>query len=192
MPNADELPVLELSDRLAWEAWLEAHHGSPNGVWLKLAKKGSPRPTVSQAEAIEEAVCFGWIDGQVRRLDGDFYLQRFTPRRAGSKWSQINRDRVERLIGEGRMKPPGLAQYQAAGADGRLESAYPPQSSAAIPEDLQAALDRHPQARVFFESLGSADRYRFLYRLHQTRDERRRGERVAHYIGLLTEGRTLG
>ena len=191
MANKPDLPILGLSDRGAWQAWLDANHACSEGVWLKIAKKGSSKPTVSQAEAIEEAVCFGWIDGQVGRYDGDFYLQRFTPRRTRSRWSAINRDRARRLIAEGRMKPAGLAQFVAAEADGRLEGAYAPQSTATVPEDLQAALDNCTEARAFFGSLTSADRYRFLYRLHHTKDPRRRAERIAHYIELLSERKTL-
>jgi uncharacterized protein YdeI (YjbR/CyaY-like superfamily) len=161
------------------------------GVWLKLAKKASPTPTVTQAEAVEEAICFGWIDGQVGRYDEHFYLQRFTPRRPRSKWSRINRERAERLITEGRMKPSGLREFQAAEADGRLADAYEPQSSATVPPDLERALDDHPAAREFFQSLTGSDRYAFLYRLHQVKDPARRAERIGHYVGLLSEGRTL-
>ena len=191
MSATRELPVLELSDRAAWERWLDANHAAAPGAWLKLAKKDSATRTVTQAEAIEEAVCFGWIDGQVRRYDEHFFLQRFTPRRPRSKWSAINRERARRLIADGRMKPAGLREYDAAKADGRLEDAYPAQSRATVPEDFQTALDRHPPARAFFETLTGSDRYAFLYRLHQVRDPRRRAQRIANYIELLSERRTL-
>jgi uncharacterized protein YdeI (YjbR/CyaY-like superfamily) len=191
VPPVQELPTLELHDRAAWERWLSANHASSAGVWLKLAKKGSPRPTVNQAEAIDEAVCFGWIDGQIGGYDEHFYLQRFTPRRPRSKWSAINRDRARRLIGEGRMKLAGLREYQAAEADGRLADAYPPQSAATVPSDFQAALDKHPRAREFFQTLRGADRYAFLYRLHHTKDPRRRAERISKYIEVLSERKTL-
>lgn len=117
----EDLPIVELPDRGAWRAWLEANHAASSGVWLKLAKKGSPTPTMSYAEALEEALCFGWIDVQVRRYDEHFYLQRFTPRRSRSKWSQGNRDKATQLIAEGRMRPAGLAQIEAAKANGRWE-----------------------------------------------------------------------
>src|SRR5436305_12800199 len=120
MSSKDGLPVLHLPDRATWERWLSEHHDSVAGVWLKLAKKASPVRTVTQAEALEEAVCFGWIDGQVGRWDEHFYLQRFTPRRPRSKWSVINRQRAERLSAQGRMKPAGLREYRAADGDGRL------------------------------------------------------------------------
>src|SRR5947209_200109 len=121
MDTRQGLPIVELRNRAAWGRWLDSHHDSAPGVWLKLAKKGSPTPTVTQAEALEEAVCFGWIDGQIGRWDEHFYLQRFTPRRPRSKWSAINRERAQRLIAQGRMKPSGMREYQAAQADGRLD-----------------------------------------------------------------------
>jgi uncharacterized protein YdeI (YjbR/CyaY-like superfamily) len=191
MPARQELPIIEVTDRPSWQDWLSANHATSQGVWLKIAKKGSPTPTVTQALAIDEAVCFGWIDGQIRRFDDHFYLQRFTPRRPRSKWSAINRERARRLIAEGRMMPAGLREYQAAEADGRLEEAYPSQSEATVPEDFQAALDQHPHAREFFETLAGSNRYAFLYRLHHVKDPRRRAERIANYIDLLSRRRTL-
>jgi uncharacterized protein YdeI (YjbR/CyaY-like superfamily) len=192
MPPDDGLPLLELPDRAAWERWLSERHASVPGAWLKLAKKSSPVATVTQAEALEEAICFGWIDGQVGRHDEHFYVQRFTPRRPRSKWSAVNRDRAERLIEEGRMKPAGLREYQAAAQDGRLDDAYEPQSRITVPSDLQAALDQHPRAREFFGTLTGSDRYAFLYRLHHVKDPGRRAQRIADYIARLSEGRTLG
>jgi uncharacterized protein YdeI (YjbR/CyaY-like superfamily) len=185
------LPILELPDGPAWARWLGANHARSAGVWLKLAKKGSPKPTLTQGEAIDEAVCFGWIDGQLARHDEHFFLQRFTPRRPRSRWSAVNRERARRLIAEGRMKPAGLAQYQSAEADGRLGDAYAPQSKATVPEDFQVALHEHPEANEFFETLGGAQRYKFLYRLHHTKDPQRRAERIAHYIELLSRHETL-
>lgn len=190
-PDTRELPLLKLADRAAWEDWLSANHAASAGAWLMLAKKGSPEPTVTQAEAIEEAVCFGWIDGQIRGHDENFYLQRFTPRRPRSKWSAINRERARRLIAEGRMKPAGLREYQAAEADGRLDDAYPAQSAAIVPRDFQAALRNNAQAREFFETLTGSTRYAFLYRLHHVKDAQRRAARIAKYIELLSERRTL-
>ena len=191
MATAQEGPVLELSDAAAWARWLSVNHAESTGVWLKIAKKGSPKATVTQAEAIDEAVCFGWIDGQLARHDVHFFRQRFTPRRQRSKWSAVNRERARRLIAEGRMKPAGLAEFRAAEADGRLDHAYAPQSKATVPEDLQAALDEHPKAREFFETLTGVERYKFLYRLHHTKDPRRRADRIANYIDLLSQRKTL-
>ncbi len=191
MAHPGQLPILELPDGAAWARWLSRNHTHSRGVWLKIAKKGSARATVSQADAIDEAVCFGWIDGQLGRHDEHFFLQRFTPHRPRSKWSAVNRERAERLIAEGRMKAAGLAEYQAAQADGRLDAAYAPQSRATVPEDLQVALNEHPEAREFFETLRGVERYRFLYRLHNTKNRERRAERIASYIELLRKRKTL-
>jgi uncharacterized protein YdeI (YjbR/CyaY-like superfamily) len=185
------LPVLELPDATAWAQWLDANHAKSAGAWLKIAKKGSLKATVTQAEAIDEAVCFGWIDGQLARHSEHFFLQRFTPRRTRSRWSALNRERARRLIAEGRMRGAGLAEYQAAEANGRLDDAYAPQSKATVPEDLQAALLEHPEAHEFFQTLGSGERYKFLYRLHHTSDPGRRAERIAHYTELLSQRKTL-
>lgn len=185
-----ELPIVECADAGAWRHWLAENHGSVEGVWLRFAKKGSPTPTVTYPEAVEEALCYGWIDGQVRRHDEHFYLQRFTPRRARSKWSQINREKATRLIEEGRMRPAGLAQVEAAQADGRWDAAYEPQSRATVPEDFQTALDANARAAEFFATLSGSARYAFLYRLHQT-PAGKRSERIERYIELLSAKRTL-
>ena len=182
---------MEAKDQRAWRRWLTTNHERVDGVWLKFAKKTSPVTSIGYPEALEEALCFGWIDGQVRRFDEHFYLQRFTPRRARSKWSQNNREKATKLIAEGRMHPVGLAQVEAARADGRWDAAYPAQSQATVPEDLQAALDSNPEAKGFFETLTGSARYAFLYRLHDVRDPQRRAERIADYIERLTAGRTL-
>jgi uncharacterized protein YdeI (YjbR/CyaY-like superfamily) len=186
-----ELKIVELPDQRAWREWLEANHAAVDGVWLKFAKKASPHETVTQSEAIEEALCFGWIDSQGRGYDEHFYLQRFTPRGRRSKWSQINVQNVERLIAEERMHSAGLAQVEAARADGRWDAAYPPQSQAQVPEDLQRALDAEPAAREFFETLTGATRYAFLYRLHSVTKPEARAKRIAGYIELLRKGKTL-
>ena len=186
-----DLPIVEAEDQLAWRRWLETNHASDGGVWLKFAKKGSPAPSVTYGEAVEEALCFGWIDGQTRGHDEHFSLQRFTPRRARSKWSQINREKAIRLLAEGRVAPPGLAQIEAAKADGRWDAAYPPQSSATVPEDLQRALDRAPEAKAFFETLTGSRRYSFLIRLHNVTRPQARARRIENYIDLLSNGKTL-
>jgi uncharacterized protein YdeI (YjbR/CyaY-like superfamily) len=191
MATERELPIVDAKDQRAWHRWLASNHDRQDGVWLRFAKKGSPTPSVSYAEALEEALCFGWIDGQVRRFDEHFYLQRFTPRRKRSKWSQINRDKATRLVAEGRMQPPGVAQIEAAQVDGRWDAAYPAQSQATVPEDFQNALDANPTAKRFFETLTGSARYAFLYRLHDLSDPQRRAKRIAEYVERLAAGRTL-
>ncbi|MDQ6820920.1 MAG: YdeI/OmpD-associated family protein [Actinomycetota bacterium] len=185
------LPILELRDRKAWGSWLHANHASLSGVWLKLAKKGSPKPTVTYAEALEEAIRYGWIDGQRRAYDEQSYLQRFTVRGPRSAWSQINRDKALALIAEGRMADAGLAKIRAAQEDGRWERAYEPQSRATVPEDFRRELDRNPSAKQFFETLTGSRRYAFLYRLHNTRGGDARAKRIAMYIELLSARKTL-
>jgi uncharacterized protein YdeI (YjbR/CyaY-like superfamily) len=191
MSSPQEIPIVHVADQREWNRWLEANHGAVAAVWLKLAKKGSPEPTVSYAEAIEEALCYGWIDGQIRAHDEHFYLQRFTPRRSRSKWSANNREKATRLIAEGRMRPAGLAQIEAAKVDGRWDAAYPAQSEATVPDDFQRALDGNDRAREFFETLTGSARYAFLYRLHNVSDPGRRAKRIANYVERLSSRRTL-
>jgi uncharacterized protein YdeI (YjbR/CyaY-like superfamily) len=190
VPTKDELPILQFDDQAAWAEWLELNHGT-GGAWLKLAKKGSGVTTVTYGEALQEALCYGWIDGQVSRHDESFYLQRFTPRRPRSKWSANNRDKVELLIAEGRMKPAGLEAIESAKADGRWDAAYPAQSEATVPEDLQRELDQNPEAKAFFDTLSSQNRYAFLFRLHNVKRPETRAKRIATYVQMLTEHRTF-
>jgi uncharacterized protein YdeI (YjbR/CyaY-like superfamily) len=186
-----DLPIVELADQAAWERWLEQNHRRFEGVWLKFAKKSAPVTTVNYVEALDVALCYGWIDGQAARHDETYYLQRFTPRRARSKWSQLNRDKATKLIANGRMKQSGLEAVEAAKADGRWEAAYPAQSEATVPEDFQRALDENAEAKAFFETLTGSTRYAFLYRLHNVRRPDARAKRIAGYIELLSERRTL-
>ncbi len=185
-----QLPIIQFDDAAAWERWLEAHHADP-GVWLKIARKSSGVRTVWHSEALDVAICFGWIDGQRRPLDEAFFLQRFTPRSARSKWSQVNCGKAQALIAAGRMRDPGRAQIAAARADGRWDAAYAPQSRATVPDDLGQALDAEPAAREFFETLTGTRRYAFLYRLHNVKTQKARERRIASYIELLRERRTL-
>lgn len=191
MSTRQELPIIEPPDREAWERWLETHHAESAGVWLKVAKKGSGVATVTHAEALEEAIRYGWIDGQRLAHDGTYFRQRFTPRAPRSKWSQINRQAALRLIEAGRMTPAGLVQVEAAKRDGRWESAYEPQSRATVPPDLERALEENPAASEFFATLTGARRYAFLYRLHQVKRPEARARRIEGYIELLSQGRTL-
>jgi uncharacterized protein YdeI (YjbR/CyaY-like superfamily) len=189
MPR-DELPILPFPDRAAWASWLDEHHAASPGVWLKIAKKASGIPTVTHPEALEEALCYGWIDGQRAPHDSTYFLQRFTPRRPRSKWSQVNRDKVTKLIEQGRMKPAGQAQIDAAKKDGRWEAAYTPQSSQEIPEDFQRALERNPQAHEFFKTLRGTRRYSFIYRIQDAKRPETRARRIEQFISMLAEGRT--
>ena len=190
MPR-DDLPVLEFEQRIAWQSWLDEQHASSAGVWIKIAKKASGIPTVTHAEALEDALCYGWIDGQRAPHDDTHFLQRFTPRRPRSKWSEINRAKAILLIEQGRMQPAGRAQIEAAKADGRWEAAYAPQSSKTVPEDFQRALHDNPAAYEFFKTLTGARRYAFLYRIGDAKRPETRAKRISQYVAILAEGRTL-
>jgi uncharacterized protein YdeI (YjbR/CyaY-like superfamily) len=190
-PVATQLPLIEFADRSAWEAWLTDNHDDSPGVWLLLAKKGSPRATVTQPEALEAALCFGWIDGQVGRHDEHFYKQRFTQRRPRSKWSQLNCRRATELIASGKMQPPGLDEVNKAKADGRWDAAYEPQSSATVPPDFAEALKANPGAEEFFATLTGARRYAFLYRIQDAKRPETRARRIEEFVALLAEGKTL-
>src|SRR6185295_7822297 len=158
-----DMPVLPFKDKKSWTIWLAKNHAKSSGVWLKLAKKGSGIKSVSYPEALEAALCYGWIDGQKRPFDESWWLQKFTPRGPKSIWSKINREKAEALIKSGDMKPAGLAAIEAAKKDGRWEAAYESQSKIEVPSDLQAELDRNPKAKAFFETLKGANRYAILF-----------------------------
>ena len=189
MPK-DELPIIEFADQAAWERWLQREHASSKGVWIKIAKKATGIPTVTHAEALTEALCYGWIDGQRAPDDESFFLQRFTPRRPRSKWSQVNRQKAIDLIEQGRMRPAGLAEVEAAKADGRWEAAYAPQSSQSIPEDFQRALDENPAAKEFFATLRGVRRYSFIFRIADAKRPETRERRIREFVAMLAEGRT--
>jgi uncharacterized protein YdeI (YjbR/CyaY-like superfamily) len=190
-PAPAEVSPLELPDRSAWERWLQQNHQSDAGVWLKFAKQGAPRATVTQVEAIELALCFGWIDGQLGAVDEHFYRQRFTHRRASSRWSRINRDRATELIAAGLMRPSGLREVERAQADGRWQAAYEPQSAITVPADFQSALDASPPAAEFFATLTGSSRYAFLYRIGDAKRAETRARRIAQYVEMLAQRRTL-
>ena len=186
-----EQPVLFFATQGELEAWIDEHGEQSDGIWLKFAKKDSGIESVVYAEAVEIALSHGWIDGQAKRLDEHHYLQRFTPRRARSKWSKINREKAERLIAEGRMRPAGLREVERAKKDGRWNEAYDSPSTATVPDDFQAALDAEPAAAEFFASLGSIKRYSFLYRIADAKRPETRAKRIAEYVELLARGETL-
>ena len=187
----DGKPILTLASEAAWEAWLDAEHATSDGVWLKFAKKGSGVETVVYAEALDVALCYGWIDSQVARLDERFYLQKFTPRRARSKWSHINREKIEALTKQGRMKPAGLEQVELAKADGRWEAAYASPAKVQMPDDLQAALDASPKAAEFWDGLNKSNRFAILYQLHDAKKPETRARRLEKFVAMLERGEKL-
>ncbi len=188
---ADDLPILLFSSPGEWETWLEENHTAAEGLWLKIAKKGSGVESVIYAEALELALCFGWIDSQKRGFDERYFLQRFTPRRPRGKWSKINREKAEGLIVAGAMRPAGLAEVDAAKADGRWEAAYAGQRTAEVPADLQRELDGNEAAREFFATLDSANRYAILYRLEETKKPETRERRLRKFVGMLERGEKI-
>ena len=175
----------------AWEAWLERHQAEPEGIWLKIAKAGAATKTVTYQQALDVALSYGWIDGQKRPLDADYWLQRFVPRQPRSKWSKINRQKAEELTALGRMKPAGFREIERAKADGRWEAAYDSPRSACIPEDLQSELDANPEAQAFFALLDSANRYAILYRLQDAKRPDTRAQRLQKFVGMLNAHQKL-
>jgi uncharacterized protein YdeI (YjbR/CyaY-like superfamily) len=184
-------PQLLVGDVLAWRSWLGAHHHEQDGVWLALAKKGVTEPTsLTYDQALEEALCHGWIDGQARRNDENTYRQRFTPRRPRSAWSKRNVAIVGRLLAEGRMLPAGLAAVAAAKADGRWEAAYAGPATIEVPADLAVALRKEPRAKAMFEILTSQNRYAVLYRIAGARREETRARHIERFVAMLARGET--
>lgn len=182
---AAEIPVLHFEDARAWEAWLERHHASSPGVWLRLAKKDGGLRSPSYAEALDAALCYGWIDSQKKGHDAASWLQKFTPRGPKSLWSKINRDKVQALAAAGRMRPAGLAAVERAKEDGRWDAAYDSQRNATVPEDLQEALDRRPSAKAFFAALDGANRYAVLFRVQTAKKPETRAKRIAALVEML-------
>ncbi|HKD25757.1 MAG TPA: YdeI/OmpD-associated family protein [Xanthobacteraceae bacterium] len=185
------LPILAFASSAEWEAWLEAQPTTSKGVWLKFAKAASGIPSVSKQEAIDGALCHGWIDGQLDKFDADHWLIRFTPRRPTGRWSQDNRERALELIKVGRMRPAGKRAIEQAKRAGRWEAAYAPQSKATIPEDLQSALDRSPRAKRHFDQLDSRNRYAILYRVQDAKKPETRAQRIEKYVAMLARGETI-
>ena len=191
MTTAAGLPIIPFASRDAWAAWLEEQHATSGGLWLKFAKKGSGLDTVTYAEAVEVALCYGWIDGQVRKLDEDHYLQRFTPRRARSRWSKTNRQKVTELIERGEMKPAGLREVERAKADGRWDAAYDAPSTATVPEDLRRELEKNEPAREFLETLDGRNRYAIRYQIQDARSPETRARRSEKYVAMVVEGKKI-
>lgn len=196
MPTVKSIIPLELAPTLfksakAFEAWLKKNHATSDGLWLKIAKRGSNEPSVTYPEAVEIALCWGWIDGQKKSLDDQHYLQRFTPRRARSVWSKINVEKVQALIDAGRMQAPGEAQVEAAKADGRWARAYDGARTSTVPEDLQAALEAEPAAKTFFASINASNRYAILWRIQTAAKAETRARRIAQLVAMLARGETI-
>ena len=191
MDTKQGLPIIAFASPAQWEEWLKEHHGTSKGVWLKFAKKGSGETTVTYLEALDVALCHGWIDSQKGALDETFFLQRFTPRGPRSKWSKINQDKVEALGKAKRMRPAGLAEVVKARADGRWEAAYDGQRTITVPEDLQKELDANPKAAAFFATLSSVNRYAILYRIQDAKKPETRARRIEKFMGMLERGETV-
>ena len=187
---AYQMPI-ECSTAAVWEHWLKHQHASAAGVWIRMAKKDSGIASVTHAEALEVALCYGWIDGQLKAEDDKHFLRRFTPRTARSIWSKINRDKALKLIDEGRMQPAGLAEVERARTDGRWEAAYDAQSTAIVPPDLQAALDANHKAKDFFAKLDSRNRYAVLFRTQGAKKPGTRALRIARFVEMLAKGEKL-
>ena len=175
----------------AWGTWLDKNHATSTGVWILIGKKGSSIESVTHAEALEVALCYGWIDGQRKGRDEKTFLQRFTPRRSRSIWSQINRDKAIALTASGKMQPAGVLEMDRAKKDGRWDAAYAPQAHAQVPPDLQAALDANKKAAKFFETLSSQNRYAILFRIHNAKRADTRSRRVAEFVAMLARHETL-
>jgi uncharacterized protein YdeI (YjbR/CyaY-like superfamily) len=185
IPKSVELPVRLFKDAAAWETWLAKHHAKSPGLWLRIAKAAANVESLSYAEALDVALCYGWIDGQKKTCDAATWLQKFTPRGKRSIWSKINREKAEGLVASGRMKSPGLAAVDRAKANGQWESAYDSHKTAAVPEDLQRALDAHPTAKAFFATLNSANRYAILFRIQTVKRAETRTKKIEQFVAML-------
>jgi uncharacterized protein YdeI (YjbR/CyaY-like superfamily) len=188
---SDDLPIVPFSSPADLEAWLEEFYAVSEGIWLKIAKKGAGVASVTYAEALELALCFGWIDSQKRGFDERWFLQRLTPRRPRGRWSRINREKAEALIDAGAMRPAGLAEVEAAKADDRWQAAYEGQRSAKVPDDLQRELDSNAPAREFFATLNSSNRYAIVYRLNHAKRPEIRARRLRKFVAMLERGEAI-
>ena len=188
---ADELEIRLFAGPDEFEAWLDGDGAEPPGLWLKIAKKGAPEPSVTYDEAVELALCFGWIDSQKRGLDETHFLQRFTPRRPRGRWSKINREKAEALEKAGALRPAGAAEVAAAKDDGRWEAAYEGARTAKVPDDLQAELDANCKVAAFFADLDSTNRYAIIWRLGEAKKPETRARRLAKFVAMLENGEKL-
>jgi uncharacterized protein YdeI (YjbR/CyaY-like superfamily) len=190
--QSDEFQTLTFPTQAKFRAWLEKNHAKEPGLWIKYAKKGSGIKTMVYAEAVEVALCYGWIDGKVRTVDESYYVQRFTPRRKQSNWSRINRDKAEALIAAGKMKPAGLAEVERAKADGRWDAAYESAANMPVPDDFLSALEKKPKALKFFEEeLNKTNRYAILYQINDAKKPETRARRIAKFVEMMQKGEKL-
>jgi uncharacterized protein YdeI (YjbR/CyaY-like superfamily) len=186
--SPDGLPVLRFADADEFDAWLDRHHAEPSGIWIQMAKAGSGRRSISWATAVPVALCHGWIDGQSKRIDDEWFLQKFTPRRARSIWSQVNVAHAERLMAAGKMRPWGIAEVERAKADGRWGAAYQGSASRGVPEALQRALDASPRAAAAFAQLDSRNRYAMIHRVQTAKRQETQERRAAAFVAMLERG----
>jgi uncharacterized protein YdeI (YjbR/CyaY-like superfamily) len=186
-----DLPILPFTSKKKWADWLARQHDKSSGVWLQISKKDTGIPSVSYEEALDVALCYGWIDGQKKGFDDQYWLQKFTPRGPKSIWSKINTEKAERLIASGEMKPTGRKAVEAAKADGRWEAAYASQKNIEVPNDFQAALDQNKKAKDFFGTLKSAERYSFLFRIHHAKKAETRARKIQQFIEMLERGEKI-
>ncbi len=187
----NNLPILLFASPQEWEAWLLEHHTASSGVWLRHAKKASGLQSVSYAEALDVALCYGWIDGQKKSYDESSWLQKWTPRGAKSIWSKVNREKIQQLINQDRIQPAGIAAVEAAKRDGRWDAAYDSPSQATVPDDFQAALDSNPTANAFFATLNKQNRYAILWRIQTAKKAETRAKRIQQFIEMLEQHETL-
>jgi uncharacterized protein YdeI (YjbR/CyaY-like superfamily) len=191
MEMKPELPTLAFTSQARLQAWYAKHYDTSPGIWLKVAKKDSGIPSVTIVEALDVALCYGWIDGQRMPFDDKYYLQKYTPRRPKSIWSKINVEKVERLIKSGEMKPAGLKAIEAAKADGRWAKAYDGQKTMTVPEDFQAALNKNKKAKAFFETLNRVNRFAILFRIHNVKKAETRTKKIKQFIEMLEKNEKI-
>ena len=189
--KSTDLPILPFTNKAKWSDWLTKQHEKSAGVWLKIAKKDANISSVTYEEALDVALCYGWIDGQKKGFDNQHWLQKFTPRGPKSIWSKINTEKAERLIASGEMKPAGLRAIEAAKQDGRWEAAYEGQKTISVPEDFQAALDKNKKAKEFFATLNSVNRYAILFRIHNAKKPETRVKRIQQFVEMLERGEKI-
>ncbi len=189
--NTSEMPVKLFKDPKAWATWLDKNQATSSGLWVRIAKKGAEYKSVSYDQALEVALCYGWIDGQKKTYDESSWLQKFTPRGPKSIWSKLNREKAEALIERGEMKPAGLKAIESAKQDGRWEAAYESQNRATMPADLQAELDRSLKAKEFFATLNSVNRYAILFRLQTAKKPETRAKRLRQFVEMLERGEKI-